>query len=192
MCIAIMCTLQSKSRLKESSVPFFLLLFVAVPVVELVVLIKVGAMIGALQTVALVFLTAILGAWLLKQQGMATLLRARQRMNSGELPAQEVAEGLILAAGGAMLLTPGFMTDLFGFTCLLPFTRQWLVGQAIKRLTIAGSAGGFSFHGQSGPFGGEQGPFGRQKPFDRDTNGDIIEGEYRDETETRHDRIDKK
>jgi len=126
-------------------VPFFLLLFVAVPVVELVVLIKVGAMIGALQTVALVFLTAILGAWLLKQQGMATLTRARQRMNSGELPAQEVAEGLILAAGGAMLLTPGFMTDLFGFTCLLPFTRQWLVGQAIKRLTIAGSAGGFSF-----------------------------------------------
>jgi UPF0716 protein FxsA len=178
--------------LKESSVPFFLLLFVVVPVAELVVLIKVGAMIGALQTVALVFLTAILGAWLLKQQGLATLLRARQRMNSGELPAQEVAEGLILAAGGAMLLTPGFITDFFGFMCLLPFTRQWLVGQVIKRLTVVGSASGFSFKGQPGQFGGEQGPFGGQNPFDRDVNGDIIEGEYRDETETHHDRIDKK
>jgi UPF0716 protein FxsA len=184
--------LLSKIRLKESPVPFFLLLFVAVPVAELVVLIKVGTMIGALKTVALVFVTAILGAWLLKQQGLATLLRARQRMNSGELPAQEVAEGLILAAGGAMLLTPGFITDFFGFMCLLPFTRQWLVGQAIKRLTIAGSAGAFSFNGQPGQSDGGQNPFGHQKPFDREASGDIIEGEYRDETESHRDRIDKK
>lgn len=171
--------------------PFFLFLFVVIPVAELVVLIKVGTMIGALKTVALVFLTAIVGAWLLKQQGLATLLKARQRMNSGELPAQQVAEGLILAAGGAMLLTPGFITDFFGLMCLLPFTRQWLVAQAIKRLTIVGSASGFSFTGQSGPFGGGESPFGRQKPFDRDANGEIIEGEFRDETETHHDRIDK-
>lgn len=172
--------------------PFLLLLFVVMPVAELIVLIKVGTMIGALKTVAIVFLTAILGAWLLKQQGIATLLRARQRMNSGELPAQEVAEGLILAVGGAMLLTPGFITDFFGFICLLPLTRQWLVAQAINRLTIVGSAGSFSFSDQYGPVAGRQSPFGRQKPFDRDADGEIIEGEYRDETETRHDRIDKK
>lgn len=172
--------------------PFFLFLFVAIPVAELVVLLKVGTMIGVLKTVALVFLTAILGAWLLKQQGLATLLRARERMNSGELPAQQVAEGLILAAGGAMLLTPGFITDFFGFMCLLPFTRQWLVAKAIKKLTIVGSASSFAFTGQSGTQSDGHAPFGRQKPFDRDAGGEIIEGEYRDETESSADRLDKK
>ena len=71
--------------------PVFLLLFIILPVAELAVLIQVGSVIGVLNTVGLVFLTAVIGAWLLRQQGLATLLRANERLNSGELPAREVS-----------------------------------------------------------------------------------------------------
>ena len=158
----------------------FLFLFIVMPIVEMVVLIKVGAIIGALNTVGLVLLTAVIGAALLRQQGLSTLLRANQRLNSGELPAREVAEGLILAVGGALLLTPGFVTDTFGFFCLLPGSRQWLAGQAMKRMVVAGQSASFTFRAGSGPFGPGQGPFGQD---------DIIEGEYRDETERDFSRL---
>lgn len=174
----------------------FLFVFIIMPIAEMAVLIQVGGMIGVLNTVGLVLLTAVIGAWLLRQQGLATLLRANQRMNSGELPAKEVAEGLILAVGGALLLTPGFITDAVGFLCLMPGTRHWLAGQALKRMIVAGQSrsSGFYFRagGGTNPFGGGENPFGQQRPFDRDSNGDIIEGEYQDETETDRDRIEKK
>ncbi|MBU2955206.1 FxsA family protein [Marinobacter sp. F3R08] len=178
----------------------FLFLFIILPIAEMAVLIQVGGMIGVLNTVGLVFLTAVIGAWLLRQQGLATLLRANQRLNSGELPAKEVAEGLILAVGGALLLTPGFITDTVGFLCLIPGPRHWLAAQALKRMVVAGksrsqgfyfrASGGSNPFGQ-GPFGGRDNGFGQQRPFDRDGNGDIIEGEYRDETESDRDRIEK-
>ncbi|MDR9424690.1 MAG: FxsA family protein [Marinobacter sp.] len=168
--------------------PVFLFLFIIMPVTELAVLIQVGSVIGVMNTIGLVLLTAVVGAWLLRQQGLATLLRANERLNSGELPAKEVAEGLILAVGGAMLLTPGFITDTFGFLCLIPGSRHWLAAQALKRMTIAGR--GQSFRFQAGSF--RQGPFSGRGPFDRDANGDIIEGEYEDETESDRDRIEKK
>lgn len=169
--------------------PVFLFLFIIMPVTELAVLIQVGSVIGVMNTIGLVLLTAVVGAWLLRQQGLATLLRANERLNSGELPAKEVAEGLILAVGGALLLTPGFITDIFGFLCLIPLTRHWLAAQALKRMTVSGRSQ--SFHFQSGSFR-HQGPFGGQNPFDRDANGDIIEGEYEEEPEKDRDRIEKK
>ncbi len=164
----------------------FLFLFIIMPIVEMTILIKVGGMIGALNTVGLVLLTAVIGAALLRQQGLSTLLRANQRLNSGELPATEVAEGLILAVGGALLLTPGFVTDGIGFLCLMPGSRHWLAGQALKRMVVAGQSGSFTFTaGRQDPFGGPFGQHGgRRDPFRRDD--DIIEGEYRDET--RRDR----
>ncbi|QSP94444.1 FxsA family protein [Marinobacter salinisoli] len=179
----------------------FLLLFIVMPIAEMAVLIKVGGVIGVLNTVGLVLLTAVIGAWLLRQQGLATLLRANQRLNSGELPAREVAEGLILAVGGALLLTPGFITDTIGFLCLIPVTRHWFAAYALKRMVISGQSRNFQFRAGQGPFDrgpfGEQGrPFGHQSPFDResrfDQDGDIIEGEYRDSTESDRDRIEKK
>ena len=163
----------------------FLFLFIVLPIAEMAVLIKVGGIIGVLNTVALVLLTAIVGAWLLRQQGLATLLKAHQRLNSGELPAREVAEGLILAVGGALLLTPGFITDTMGFLCLLPGTRHWLAAQALKRMVVSGQSSSFYF--RAGP-----GAFDDQAPFGRDADGNIIEGEFRDETSRDHDRIEKK
>ena len=164
----------------------FFLLFVILPIVEMTILIKVGAVIGALNTIGLVLLTAVLGAALLRQQGLATLLKANQRLNSGELPAKEVAEGLILAVGGALLLTPGFVTDTVGFLCLLPGTRHWLAAYALKRMTVTAQSrgGGFEFTaGQRGPFGQNGGagfdPFAGRSPRDRDN---VIEGEYEEES----------
>lgn len=177
----------------------FFLLFVILPIVEMTILIKVGAVIGALNTIGLVLLTAVIGAGLLRQQGLATLLKANQRLNSGELPAKEVAEGLILAVGGALLLTPGFVTDTVGFLCLLPGTRHWLAAYALKRMTLTAQSrgGGFEFTTrQSGPFGpGGKGfdPFSGGPRRDRD---DVIEGEFEEEREDRSgsdpDRIEKK
>lgn len=168
--------------------PVFVFLFIVLPILEMVVLIKVGTIIGALSTVGLVLLTAVIGAALLKQQGLATLTRANQRLNSGELPAKEVAEGLILAVGGALLLTPGFITDTIGFLCLIPGSRHWFVAQAMKRLVVRGQGAGFYWSSGGGdPFGGAD-PFGRR----RGPDDEVIEGEYRDETSRDHDHIEKK
>lgn len=115
----------------------FLLLFIAVPLVEMVVLIKVGQQIGALSTIALVILTAVIGIALLKQQGLAMLNRANWKMNQGQIPAREMAEGIVLAVGGALLLTPGFVTDAIGFLCILPGTRHLILGKVLKNISFS-------------------------------------------------------
>ncbi len=118
--------------------PFLALAFLTVPIVEIYLLIKVGQVIGAGWTVALVVLTAIIGVWLLRLQGLSTLLRARHKLEHDELPAQELLEGVCLVIAGALLLTPGFFTDGVGFLLLLPPTRQWLVRRLAARL-VAGA-----------------------------------------------------
>ena len=85
---------------------FLFILFVVMPVAEITLLIKVGQQIGALYTVSLVVLTAIVGSFMLRQQGLSTLFRAQERMNSGQIPLQEMLEGIFLAVGGALLITP--------------------------------------------------------------------------------------
>lgn len=112
----------------------FPLLFIILPIAEMWLLIEVGAEIGALNTIVLVLLTAVIGFALLRQQGLATLARAQQRMAEGQIPAAEMAEGICLAVGGALLLTPGFITDVFGFVCLLPGLRKLLIGGVLKRM----------------------------------------------------------
>ena len=145
---------------------FLFLSFIAVPIIEITVLIQVGQWIGALWTIALVVLTAFIGINMLRVQGLATLNRANWRMQSGQLPAQEMVEGIFLAIGGALLLTPGFITDTFGFMCLLPFTRGLMAGALKKHFVVlATGARGYS------PFGGAS-----QASDARDSS--IIEGEF--------------
>ncbi len=145
-------------------------LFIIMPVVEMWVLIQVGSYIGAWPTIALVLLTAMVGLHLLKQQGLSTLMRANQKMAAGGLPAEEMLEGIALAIGGALLLTPGFFTDAIGFYCLLPFTRKLLVKYMLKKGLFMASAqmqgAGFQGHGHSSGFRSTQ------------AEDDIIEGEY--------------
>jgi UPF0716 protein FxsA len=113
--------------------PIILLLIIAVPLVELYVLIKIGAVIGALPTLGLIILTALVGAALLRQQGLVTLRRFRTALDKGSLPAMELVEGVALLIGGVLLLTPGFVTDAVGFLFLLPITRKAMLKTAVKR-----------------------------------------------------------
>ena len=112
------------------------LLFIAIPLVELYLIIKVGGYIGAFWTVMIVIGTAVVGVNLLRMQGFNTLKRAQQNMERGAMPAMEMMEGIALAVGGALLITPGFLTDAIGFICLIPFTRQALIRAMIKRGSV--------------------------------------------------------
>ena len=119
--------------------PIGKLLFVAfllIPLAEIYVLIQVGSVIGALPTVALVVLTALVGAVLIRAQGLATLTRVRTSMDRGELPAVELFEGLCLLIAGAFLLTPGFVTDALGFLLLVPPLRRGVLLGLIERGAI--------------------------------------------------------
>ena len=106
---------------------YVLLLFILMPIIEIAVLLRVGAAIGWLSALAVVILTAIVGTLMLRQQGLTTLSRAQQRLAGGEMPAEQLLEGLFLMFGGALLLTPGFVTDAMGFLCLVPISRQAMV-----------------------------------------------------------------
>lgn len=118
--------------------PVFTLIFLVVPVIEIYLLIQVGQVIGAWWTVGLVVLTAIIGVRLLKIQGISTLIRAQEKMQSGDTPAQEMLEGIGLIVAGAFLLTPGFFTDAVGFSLLIPAVRRALVGAIVSRMILSG------------------------------------------------------
>ena len=123
--------------------PVFAIFFFIIPLLEIYFLIQVGGIIGALPTIILVVLTAVIGAFLLKQQGVATLGRFQSSMAQGQMPATALLEGVMLIIGGVLLMTPGFFTDAIGFACLLPFSRQWLAEKMVKRFSV-GQGGGFS------------------------------------------------
>lgn len=144
----------------------FFLLFLVVPIVEMLILFEVSDHIGAFVTVGLVLLTAVVGVQILKLQGVSTLTRANERLRSGQLPAEEMLEGMFLAVGGALLLTPGFVTDTFGFLCLIPQTRRLMV----RKLLSSGRfrVYGVNSHHEPGPPPGSGGPDG----------GNVYEGEY--------------
>lgn len=158
-----------------------LIIFITVPLVEMIILIQVGGIIGAIPTVGLVVLTATLGIWLLKLEGLATLARVQEKLDKGQIPETELLEGIMLLVGGALLLTPGFITDAMGFICLLPGLRRplarWIIRQGMLRaMNISGGAftrGTF----MSGSFTtGPPGPDQNQALDDK-----IIEGEFQEE-----------
>ena len=98
-------------------------IFIVVPIVELYVIVQVADVIGVLETIALLIGVAILGSWLLKRQGMAAWSRFQATMAEGRIPTDEISDGALIMFGGALLLTPGFITDILGFFLLFPPTR---------------------------------------------------------------------
>ena len=118
--------------------PVITAVFLLVPIVEIFLLIHVGGIIGAAWTILLVVLTAVIGVRLLKIQGVSTLKRAQNKMQTGQMPAQEMLEGMGLVVAGAFLLTPGFFTDAVGLLLLLPLTRAWLVGKIVTSFMSSG------------------------------------------------------
>ncbi len=102
-----------------------LILFTLVPIIELYVLIEAGRQIGVSATIGMIFLTGIAGAYLARSQGFNLINRIQTDLNQGRIPAEEMMDGAMILAGGLLLLTPGFCTDLFGFCLLTPVTRQF-------------------------------------------------------------------
>ena len=153
--------------------PLMLALFIGVPLVEIYLFIQVGGLIGALPTVLLVIVTALLGVSLLRAQGFQTMAKFQQEVTTGQLPANTMLEGVALIFGGALLLTPGFLTDSIGFLCLIPFTRQTIIAWAIKNMSVTSQFSG-GFHSGPGP-GFDHQHHGQQRP--RDPN--VIEGEFK-------------
>lgn len=174
---------------------FLFLLFIIIPIIEITLLIQVGQAIGAWYTVGLVVVSAFVGVNMLRYQGLSTLARAQQRANQGEIPGREMVEGIVLAVGGALLVTPGFVTDVIGFCCLIPYTRQVVAKAMISRFTVVAMGShqspfmGPDFTPPGDPFdGSSDAPDGNEKysdsPFKKDPpsrvqSGDVIDGEYR-------------
>jgi len=133
----------------------FLLLFIIIPILEVYAFLTVGAAVGVLQTLALCVLTAIIGGILVKKQGIETLFKAQNNLHGGKLPIQEIFDGFCLIISGALLLTPGFVTDIAGFLLLLAPFRSFLREKLAK-------TGKFNVH------------MGQNTAY----NNDIIDGEY--------------
>ena len=112
------------------------LLFITVPIAEIYLLLEVGGIIGAIPTIGLVVLTAAAGAALVRAQGFSTILQVRRSMEAGEVPAVAIIEGIFLLVAGALLLTPGFLTDAIGFGCLVPPLRRAFIIRLIERRVI--------------------------------------------------------
>jgi len=133
-------------------VPILLFLaFVVVPIAELYVLIQVGQLIGVLPTIVLLLVDSVVGAWLLRREGTKAWQAFRRALDEKRLPAREVADGALVIFGGALLLTPGFLTDVLGLLCILPPTRAGLRGVltalVARRLGVVGMAAGLATRG---------------------------------------------
>ena len=102
------------------------LLFTLIPVIELSLLIKVGSLIGTFNTIAIVILTAIIGAYMVRLEGVGVMYRIQQDMREGIFPAEELINGMMVLTAGVLLLTPGFFTDVIGFLMVFPVTRNYL------------------------------------------------------------------
>ncbi len=114
----------------------FLLLFVMAPLIELYVLIQVGSAIGALPTILLSILTAVIGGYLVRMQGLTVLMRVRSTMDRGETPALELLDGAVLLLCGFALMLPGFITDAVGFALLVPALRHVLIRRYVKVVPV--------------------------------------------------------
>jgi UPF0716 protein FxsA len=140
------------------------LAFLVVPVLEIWLLIQVGSVIGGPATVALLLADSLLGAWIVRREGRRAWRALQEALRSGRMPERELADGGLVLVGGALLLTPGFFTDLLGFACVLPFTRPlmrrlgaWFFRRRVKRMAAASPYANL-FGPQAGPFPPQQAP----------------------------------
>ncbi|MEU7893060.1 FxsA family protein [Nonomuraea sp. NPDC049152] len=120
------------------------LAFLVVPVLEIWLLIQVGSVIGGWPTVALLIADSLFGAWIVRREGRRAWRSLQDAIQSGRMPDKELADGALILVGGALLLTPGFLTDVFGFLCVLPFTRplmrrlgSWFFARRVKAMAAS-------------------------------------------------------
>lgn len=132
------------------------LAFVVMPILEIVVLIQVGQVIGPWWTILLLVLDSIIGAWLIKREGRRAWTALRDRIEAGRMPHRELADGALIVLGGALMLTPGFVTDGLGIVLILPMTRplfrrlltSYAVGRVAKKTDPGPTGGGSVVRGE--------------------------------------------
>lgn len=151
-------------------------LFLIVFFLEIYLFITVGAEIGALPTISLVILTAIIGIFILRVQGIMTLQKLHTTMNRGEAPTEAVLYGILLLIGGGLLLTPGFFTDVLGLICVIPITRKPLISYFMSKIqpTTAYSSSTHSTSNSSTTNANQ-----KKKQKEKKRRPITIEGEYR-------------
>lgn len=156
-------------------IPF--LLFIIIPVIEISLFILVGQHIGVAATIAIILVTAILGATLVRRQGLQTLARLRAEVDRNEMPGKTIAEGALILVAGLLLVTPGFLTDTIGFSLLVPPLRRGLIeraGRGLMRFVRVVDVGGAP---------GPGGPGGPRRPG----QGPVIDAEVVDVTPEPHE-----
>jgi UPF0716 protein FxsA len=150
------------------------LLFTIVPAVELYLLMQIGQLIGAAETVLLIVLTGIAGSYMAKREGVSVLRQLQQDAQKGIPPANRILEGLLVLIGGVLLITPGVLTDVLGFSLIAPWTRRALApalkDAVMSRMATSAEAGGFKVnlgaprHAATPPK--QDSPPGASNPFD--------------------------
>ncbi len=159
-----------------------LVLFIAIPMIEIALFIQVGGAIGLGWTLAIVLLTAILGSWLVRQQGAMALGQLQQSFHALSDPTEPLAHGAMILFSGALLLTPGFFTDAVGFLLLFPPVRVWVYRKLRERVEVQSFTMGSGMNTTMGS--GPRDPFApphRNRPrsdMGRDMRGDVIDGEF--------------
>jgi UPF0716 protein FxsA len=137
----------------------FVVVFLVVPLVELYVLIQVGSAIGALNTIALLLLMGVLGGWLMKREGLGVVRRVQSQLRSGRAPTTEVVDGFLILFGGALMLTPGFLSDALGLALLIPPVRAVVRASVSRRMRLRVLGGpGDRDRGRDRPDDGRSGP----------------------------------
>jgi UPF0716 protein FxsA len=152
--------------------PLFVL-FVVLPIAEIMLLINVSTSIGGLNTFIIVLVTAAFGAYFVRQQGFSLIQQIQTKLSAGDAPGTEMAEAFLLLVAGVLLITPGFITDILGFLFTLPFSRA-PIATFIMSKVLTKQAGGVHF---------TQAGFGSTRPTNNFDDGETIDGEYTDKSE---------
>lgn len=151
--------------------------FLLLPVLEIYVILQVGELIGGWPTVALLLAESLLGAWIIRQEGRRAWRALKETFGGGGMPDRELADAGLVLVGGALLLTPGFVTDVFGFLFVLPFTRplvrRLLSRYVARRVSTGRRRGGLRF----GDLGGVFGPGPGQPPGEPEAGPRVVRGE---------------
>ncbi|MED5393075.1 MAG: FxsA family protein [Actinomycetota bacterium] len=121
------------------------LVFVVTPIVELAVIVQVAGSTGVLNTIGLLVLVSVVGAWLVRREGLGILRRAQREAAAGRIPGREMIDGMLVLGAGALMLTPGFVTDAVGLALLFPPTRALVRAVVTRRLTRSVASGGTTF-----------------------------------------------
>lgn len=157
------------------------LLFIIIPIIEIAVLMQVGAILGAWPTIAIVIITAWLGAKNVRQQGISTLNSVQTKMAQGEMPSEEIVSGILLLVSGVLLVTPGFVTDAFGLLLLVPTFRRLFI-KSLQQQLVKQQTNNSTFYTQS--FTTHQ-PKNSAKNFQQENSndqtvrhGNTIDGEF--------------